>query len=103
MFPKDSAVAVGSQIERESTTSTRWPCVCSGRRCDPRPARREPMRDQSVPVGALPTVGTAPDSMAAQVVRSDRMGEPHDAFVVVEARGPGLGPRDVLTAAVAAR
>ena len=60
------------------------------------------MSDQSVPVGTLPDLGTVPESMAAQVIRSDRMGDPRDAFVVEEMKVPEPGPSDVLIAVMAA-
>ena len=50
----------------------------------------------------MPDLGTVPDSMAAQVVRSDRMGDPRDAFVVEQVKVPEPGPRDVLIAVMAA-
>jgi crotonyl-CoA carboxylase/reductase len=55
-----------------------------------------------VPVGSLPPVGEVPPRMYAQVVRSDRLGEPRDAFQVEEIDTPQIGPDEVLVAVMAA-
>jgi crotonyl-CoA carboxylase/reductase len=60
------------------------------------------MSSQNVPIGALPELGDVPDSMFAQVIRSERMGDPRDAFVVEEIGVPVPGPNDVLIAVMAA-
>lgn len=60
------------------------------------------MSDQPIRVGALPEVGDVPKSMFAQVIRSERMGDPRDAFVVEEIAVPEPGPNDVLIAVMAA-
>lgn len=60
------------------------------------------MSNPSVPVGTLPDLGVVPDSMFAQVVRTERMGDPRNAFVVEEMPVPEPGPRDVLIAVMAA-
>jgi crotonyl-CoA carboxylase/reductase len=50
----------------------------------------------------LPPVGTVPDMMLAQVLRSDRLGDPTTAFRIEEMAVPPLGPNDVLVAVMAA-
>lgn len=50
----------------------------------------------------LPPVGSVPATMLAQVLRSDRLGEPETAFRIEEMAVPALGPRDVLVAVMAA-
>jgi crotonyl-CoA carboxylase/reductase len=60
------------------------------------------MSSQNVPIGALPELGDVPDSMFAQVIRSERMGDPRDAFVIEEIAVPEPGPDDVLIAVMAA-
>jgi crotonyl-CoA carboxylase/reductase len=50
----------------------------------------------------LPPVGTVPETMLAQVLRSDRLGDPRTAFQVEEIAVPALGPQDVLVAVMAA-
>jgi len=60
------------------------------------------MSNPTVPVGALPDLGDVPKSMFAQVIRSERMGDPRDAFVVEEIAVPEPGPHDVLIAVMAA-
>ncbi len=60
------------------------------------------MSNQIVPIGTLPELGVVPDSMYAQVIRSDRMGDPTDAFQVEEIDVPSPGPNDVLVAVMAA-
>jgi len=51
---------------------------------------------------ALPDVGVIPDTMKAMVVRSERMGEPRDAFRIEDVPVPAVGPNDVLVAVMAA-
>jgi len=60
------------------------------------------MSNRIVPIGTLPEVGVVPDSMYAQVIRSERMGDPRDAFQVEEIDVPVPGPHDVLVAVMAA-
>ena len=60
------------------------------------------MSNQTVPIGALPDLGDVPTSMFAQVIRSERMGDPRNAFVVEEIAVPEPGPHDVLIAVMAA-
>lgn len=50
----------------------------------------------------LPPVGTVPERMLAQVLRSDRLGDPETAFQVEEIAVPPQGPNDVLIAVMAA-
>ena len=50
----------------------------------------------------LPPVGEPPTRMLAQVIRSDRLGDPMTAFQVEEVDLPALGQRDVLIAVMAA-
>jgi crotonyl-CoA carboxylase/reductase len=51
---------------------------------------------------ALPALGEVPETMAAQVVRQERFGDPAQAFEVEEVEVPPLGPDDVLIAVMAA-
>lgn len=60
------------------------------------------MTSRSAPIGTLPELGVVPDSMFAQVIRSDRTGDPRDAFVIEEIDVPVPGPHDVLIAVMAA-
>ena len=60
------------------------------------------MNDRNVPIGTLPDLGEVPKSMTAQVVRTDRMGDPRDAFAIEEVPVPVPGPHDVLVAVMAA-
>ena len=60
------------------------------------------MTDRSVPIGTLPDLGVVPKLMTAQVVRTDRMGDPRDAFAIEEVPVPVPGPHDVLIAVMAA-
>lgn len=50
----------------------------------------------------LPAPGVIPDLMSAQVIRSERMGEPRDAFEVEHLPTPAPGPGEVLIAVMAA-
>ena len=56
----------------------------------------------SLALAQLPPVGQPPAHMRAQVLRSDRLGDPMTAFVIEEVEVPVLGPRDVLIAVMAA-
>lgn len=49
-----------------------------------------------------PRAGTVPRTMLAQVLRSDRLGDPMTAFRVEEVPTPPVGPRDVLIGVMAA-
>ena len=60
------------------------------------------MTNETVPIGTLPEPGVVPTSMFAQVIRSERTGDPRDAFVVEEIDVPVPGPNDVLIAVMAA-
>ena len=55
-----------------------------------------------VPIGSLPPVGEVPDRMLAQVVRTDRMGDPRAAFQVEEVDVPRPGTGEALVAVMAA-
>ncbi len=57
---------------------------------------------QLVDIGQLPPVGEVPDQMHAQVVRSERFGDPRTAFQPEVVDVPELGPNDVLIAVMAA-
>ena len=56
----------------------------------------------AVTLPELPPVGATPTRMLAQVLRSDRLGDPMTAFQVEELNVPEVGPRDVLIAVMAA-
>jgi len=60
------------------------------------------MPGEPLPLGTLPPVGEIPDTMHAQVIRSERMGRPDTAFrpEVVDVPRPGHG--EVLVAVMAA-
>jgi crotonyl-CoA carboxylase/reductase len=55
-----------------------------------------------IPVGSLPPIGQLPKRMYAQVIRSDRLGDPVDAFKVEEIDVPTPGDNEVLIAVMAA-
>lgn len=55
-----------------------------------------------VPVGELPPLGHVPARMHAQVIRSERMGKPRDAFRVEVVDTPVPAPGQVLVAVMAA-
>jgi len=55
-----------------------------------------------VPVGSLPPVGDVPKRMYAQTIRSDRLGDPVDAFRIEEIDVPAPGENEVLVAVMAA-
>ena len=57
---------------------------------------------QLVDIGQLPPVGELPDQMHAQVVRSERFGDPRTAFQPEVVEVPELGSNDVLIAVMAA-
>ena len=55
-----------------------------------------------VSLGALPSPGTVPAKMLAQVVRQDRFGDPRAAFMPEEVATPRPGAGEVLVAVMAA-
>jgi crotonyl-CoA carboxylase/reductase len=55
-----------------------------------------------LPVGELPEVGEPPERMHAQVIRSDRLGDPRTAFRIEEVPVPVPKPHEVLIAVMAA-
>src|SRR4051812_2871204 len=55
-----------------------------------------------VDIGQLPPLGKVPDKMYAQVIRSERMGDPATAFKVEEIDTPHPGVGEVLVAVMAA-
>lgn len=55
-----------------------------------------------VDIGELPPLGKVPDKMYAQVIRSERMGDPATAFKVEELDTPRPGTGEVLVAVMAA-
>jgi crotonyl-CoA carboxylase/reductase len=61
------------------------------------------MVDTAAPaIGTLPPVGEVPERMLAQVIRSDRLGDPRNAFRIEEISTPQPGPGEVLIAVMAA-
>lgn len=54
------------------------------------------------PVGSLPPLGEIPTKMYAQVIRSDRLGDPRKAFQIEEVEVPKIKPHEVLIASMAA-
>jgi crotonyl-CoA carboxylase/reductase len=56
----------------------------------------------AVPLGQLPPLGEIPGRMHAQVIRSERMGDPLAAFQVETVATPGVRPNEVLIAVMAA-
>lgn len=54
-----------------------------------------------VPIGEIPPVGVVPDRMHAQVIRSNRLGDPRTAFQVEEMDVPQPGPHEVLITVMA--
>ena len=60
------------------------------------------MATDTVPIGSLPDLGVIPETMNAMVVRTERMGEPRDAFQSEAVPVPEIGPDDVLVAVMAA-
>lgn len=61
-----------------------------------------PSMTNIVPIGSLPPLGTVPSRMYAQTVRSDRLGDPVDAFRIEEIDVPAPGDNEVLIAVMAA-
>ncbi len=57
---------------------------------------------ESVPVGKLPPLGEVPQKMFAQTVRSERFGDPRQAFQIEALDIPELQPGEVLIASMAA-
>ncbi|QEX20198.1 crotonyl-CoA carboxylase/reductase [Hypericibacter adhaerens] len=57
---------------------------------------------ETVPIGSLPPVGEVPKRMFAQTVRSNRLGDPVDAFKIEEIEVPAPCKREVLIAVMAA-
>ncbi len=55
-----------------------------------------------VPIGSLPPVGEVPKRMYAQTIRSNRLGDPVDAFKIEEIEVPTPGEHEVLIAVMAA-
>jgi crotonyl-CoA carboxylase/reductase len=55
-----------------------------------------------VPVGTLPGPGDVPERMHAQLVRTERLGEPRDAFAIEQVAVPRPGPGEVLMTVMAA-
>ena len=53
-------------------------------------------------LGDVPDLGVVPSRMLAQLIRSERFGEPRDAFKLEPVTIPELGPRDVLVYVMAA-
>lgn len=58
--------------------------------------------DATHPLPALPEIGVVPDTMLAQVIRQDRLGEPSTAFAIEEVQTPALQADEVLVAVMAA-
>ena len=56
----------------------------------------------SYPIGSQPPLGEVPEKMFAQVVRSERFGDPRTAFQVEEIDVPPLKPQEVLISVMAA-
>jgi crotonyl-CoA carboxylase/reductase len=54
------------------------------------------------PIGSQPPLGEVPDKMLAQVVRSERFGDPRTAFQIEEIEIPPLKPDEVLISVMAA-
>jgi crotonyl-CoA carboxylase/reductase len=57
---------------------------------------------EMVEIGTLPPIGEVPKKMHAQVIRSDRFGDPNTAFQVEGIDIPELKPNEVLIATMAA-
>lgn len=55
-----------------------------------------------VPIGSLPPLGEIPTKMYAQVIRSDRLGDPRKAFQIEEVEVPKIKLHEVLIASMAA-
>ena len=56
----------------------------------------------SYPIGSQPPMGEVPEKMLAQVVRSERFGDPRTAFQIEEIEIPPLKPGEVLISVMAA-
>ena len=56
----------------------------------------------SYPIGSQPPMGEVPEKMLAQVVRSERFGDPRTAFQIEEIEIPSLKPGEVLISVMAA-
>src|SRR5580700_7736000 len=57
---------------------------------------------ETVAIGSLPELGVIPELMSAQVLRTERLGEPRAAFRVEQVATPEPGPGQVLVAVMAA-
>lgn len=55
-----------------------------------------------VPIGSLPPLGEVPELMLAQVIRTERLGDPRTAFQIEEVPVPQPGPGQALVAVMAA-
>jgi crotonyl-CoA carboxylase/reductase len=55
-----------------------------------------------VPIGSLPPIGEVPERMLAQVIRTERLGDPRAAFQVEEIEVPPVGRGEALVAVMAA-
>ncbi|MDT3442242.1 crotonyl-CoA carboxylase/reductase [Pseudofrankia sp. BMG5.37] len=55
-----------------------------------------------VPIGSLPPVGEVPERMLAQLIRTERLGDPRSAFQIEEVPVPRPGPGEVLIGVMAA-
>lgn len=55
-----------------------------------------------VPIGSVPPVGEVPARMLAQVIRTERLGDPRTAFQIEEVAVPRPGPGEALVAVMAA-
>ncbi|MGB3703629.1 MAG: crotonyl-CoA carboxylase/reductase [Anaerolineales bacterium] len=56
----------------------------------------------SFPIGSQPPLGEVPDKMIAQVIRSERFGDPRTAFQIEEIEVPSIKPGEVLISVMAA-
>ncbi len=63
---------------------------------------RRVMAKDCYALGEIPPLGLVPARMLAQLLRSDRLGEPVEAFRSEEVDVPEIGPRDVLLYVMAA-
>lgn len=57
---------------------------------------------KTVPIGSLPEIGQIPEKMFAQVIRTERLGDPVDAFQIEEIPVPNPGKNQVLIGVMAA-
>lgn len=60
------------------------------------------MAQDIYPIGSLPPLGEIPKYMYAQAIRSDRMGDPMQAFQIEKVEVPQIKPDEVLVAVMAA-